>query len=152
MQPPGWIPGSLDWKKALFGSRTRTRILSGKLEMPFLVGTLSHHPSSPFLPGRLRRARMPRPFSRFSHVFRSISPKKVVQNSSFWVPKRDPKRDPQRWSYSEIGPFWAARFNPNRFPPLGFPNFSDFSLRRGVPRLAGSDRPPTGSDFLHFSI
>ncbi len=85
---PTWTDNSPDpchhsWlarlqKQHLFGSRTSSRTLSGKLEIPFLVGTLSHHPSSPFLSGRLRRARMPRPFSRFSHVCGTIPPQKVT--------------------------------------------------------------------------
>ncbi len=139
-------------KQHLFGSQTSSRTLPGKLEIPFLVGTLSHHPSSPFLSGRLRRARMPRPFSRFSHVFRSISLQKVLQNSSFWSPKGTPKGTPKGDPTVK-----SVRFGPLDLIRVGlllwnFSDFSDFSLRRRARPLAGPDRPSSGSDFLRFPI
>ncbi len=50
-----------------------------------------------------------------------------------------------------------VRFGPLDLIRIGlllwnFSGFSDFSLRRCAPQLAGSDPKPTGSDFLPFPI
>ena len=75
-------------------------------------------------------------------------PKTALFGSPKGTPKGTPKGDPTVKS---------VRFGPLDLIRVGLllwnsSELSDFSLRRCAPQLAGSDPPPTGSDFLHFPL
>ncbi len=88
-------------------------------------------------------------FSCFpGHLTSKSDPKQLFLGPPKGTPKGAPKGDPT---------VKLVRFRPLDLIRVGsllwdFSELSDFSLRRCAPQLAGSDPPPTGSDFLHFPI